>query len=87
MTDTEKRMVAIIRDLFGEVVTDLDGPLTTGPQLDSLDMVELVMSVEEQFGVEIPDDEAEPFMSVDAGKTVREWCSLVDAKLAPQVPA
>ncbi|MDX8393776.1 MAG: acyl carrier protein [Mariprofundales bacterium] len=31
---------------------------------DSLDIVELVMAFEEEFGVEIPDDDAEDIMSV-----------------------
>ncbi len=32
---------------------------------DSLDIVELVMAMEEAFGVDIPDDEAENLRSVD----------------------
>ncbi|MDX8376684.1 MAG: acyl carrier protein [Mariprofundales bacterium] len=31
---------------------------------DSLDIVELVMAFEEEFGVEIPDDDAEDILSV-----------------------
>ena len=31
---------------------------------DSLDAVELVMAVEEEFGIEVPDDEAEKLVSV-----------------------
>lgn len=31
---------------------------------DSLDIVELIMDMEEEFGVEIPDDEAENLISV-----------------------
>ena len=31
---------------------------------DSLDAVELVMAVEEEFGIEVPDDEAEELKSV-----------------------
>ncbi len=31
---------------------------------DSLDTVELVMALEEEFGIEIPDDEAEKIMTV-----------------------
>ena len=33
---------------------------------DSLDAVELVMAVEEEFGVEVPDDEAEGLTTVGA---------------------
>lgn len=32
---------------------------------DSLDIVELVMTMEEQFGVEIPDDQAESIKTVN----------------------
>ena len=32
---------------------------------DSLDIVELVMAIEEGFGVDIPDDEAESIRTVD----------------------
>lgn len=31
---------------------------------DSLDAVELVMAIEEEFGLEVPDDEAEKLQSV-----------------------
>jgi acyl carrier protein len=31
---------------------------------DSLDTVELVMAFEEEFGIEVPDDEAEKLLSV-----------------------
>ena len=33
---------------------------------DSLDTVELVMALEEEFGLEIPDEEAEKILSVGA---------------------
>ena len=33
--------------------------------LDSLDQVEVVMAFEDEFGVEIPDDEAEKILSTD----------------------
>jgi acyl carrier protein len=33
-------------------------------QADSLDLVELIMSIEEEFGVEIPDEEAEKIATV-----------------------
>lgn len=43
---------------------------------DSLDVVELVMTVEEEFGIEIPDDEAEPLNEA----TVQDLVDLIDAK-------
>lgn len=42
---------------------------------DSLDTVELVMALEEEFGIEIPDDEAEKI------KTIGEAVEHIKAKL------
>ncbi len=43
---------------------------------DSLDTVELVMALEEEFGVEIPDDQAEKIISVgDAIKYIEAHSS------------
>ncbi len=40
---------------------------------DSLDVVELVMALEEKFGIEIPDDQAENIQTVgDAVKYIEE---------------
>jgi len=40
---------------------------------DSLDIVELIMALEEEFGLEIPDDEAEKIATVnDAVEYIRE---------------
>ncbi|NPA28990.1 MULTISPECIES: acyl carrier protein [Hydrogenimonas] len=40
---------------------------------DSLDVVELVMALEEKFGIEIPDDQAEKIQTVgDAVKYIEE---------------
>lgn len=40
---------------------------------DSLDTVELVMALEEEFGIEIPDEEAEKLVTVgDAAKYIEE---------------
>ena len=38
--------------------------LHCGPQSDSLDVVELVMKLEETFGIEIPEDQAESIQTV-----------------------
>jgi len=32
---------------------------------DSLDMIELVMVIEEDFGIEIPDDDADKLLTID----------------------
>jgi len=41
---------------------------------DSLDIVELVMALEEEFGIEIPDEEAEKI------RTVGEAITFIEAK-------
>ena len=42
-------------------------------EADSLDLVELIMSLEEEFGVEIPDEEAEKITTVgDAMQYLQE---------------
>jgi acyl carrier protein len=41
---------------------------------DSLDIVELVMAMEEEFGIEIPDEDAEKL------KTVSDVCTYLQAK-------
>ena len=42
---------------------------------DSLDTVELVMALEEEFGIEIPDEDAEKIQTVgDAIKYIDEKC-------------
>lgn len=66
MTTTTERTTAIIAEIScfepGEVLPDstLQGDL----RLDSLDIVELVMNLEDEFAIEIPDDEIEPMKTV-----------------------
>lgn len=47
---------------------------------DSLDLVELIMSLEEEFGIEIPDEDAEKIQRVsDAMNYLREHASEQEA--------
>lgn len=47
--------------------------LTKDLEADSLDAVEIIMAIEEEFGIEIPDEEAEKFQVVgDLIKYVEE---------------
>ena len=39
--------------------------LTKDLEADSLDAVEIIMAIEEEFGIEIPDDKAEDFVVVE----------------------
>ena len=63
---TEDRVKDIIVEQLGvnaeQVTTDAKFIEDLGA--DSLDTVELVMAFEEEFGIEVPDDEAEKLLSV-----------------------
>jgi len=43
----------------------LDAKLKEDLELDSLDSVELIMSAEEEFGIEIPDEDVMNFKTVN----------------------
>jgi acyl carrier protein len=76
-TTTATRVRAILRE---NLAVDEDR-ITEGASLiddldaDSLDVVELVMTLEEEFRVEITDDEADKML------TVRDVTDLVEGKL------
>lgn len=66
--DIEKRVKEIIADQLGVKEEDVidDASFVDDLGADSLDTVELVMALEEEFGVEIPDEEAEKINTVRA---------------------
>jgi len=70
-----ERIKAIIVEQLGvkqEEVTD-QAKFIEDLGADSLDTVELVMALEEEFGIEIPDEDAEKMVSVgDAIKYIEE---------------
>ncbi len=51
-------------DLEDEEKVTLDASIMDDLGADSLDIVDLVMSIEEEFGVEIPDDQVENVKTV-----------------------
>lgn len=55
-------------DLEEEKVT-MDSDIMEDFEADSLDVVDLVMSIEDEFGLEVPDDQIENFRTV--GDVVR----------------
>ena len=66
MSDTAERVKKIVIEHLGveaDKVTD-DASFIDDLGADSLDIVELVMAFEEEFGVEIPDDAAEKIATV-----------------------
>ena len=75
MSDTACRVKKIVVEHLGveaEKVTE-DASFIDDLGADSLDIVELVMAFEEEFGVEIPDDAAEKISTVsDAIKYIDE---------------
>ena len=75
MSEIESRVKAIIIDKFGvseSMVTSEDN-FTNDLSADSLDRVELIMEIEDEFGISIPEDAAEKIATVgDAVKFVEE---------------
>ncbi len=66
MTSVEENVKAIIVDQLGanEADVTLDAHFVDDLGADSLDTVELVMKFEEDFDIEIPDEDAEKIQTV-----------------------
>jgi len=66
MNDTLERVKKVIVEQLSveEAEVTLEAGFTADLGADSLDTVELVMAFEEEFGVEIPDEEAEKILKV-----------------------
>ena len=62
----EQKVKEIIIDQLGVDEKQVNGPASFIEDLgaDSLDTVELVMALEEEFDIEIPDEEAEKIVTV-----------------------
>ncbi|WP_299326493.1 acyl carrier protein [Parasphingopyxis sp.] len=78
MSDTADRVKKIVTEHLGveaDKVTE-DAAFIDDLGADSLDIVELVMAFEEEFGVEIPDDAAEDIT------TVKDAISYIDKQTA-----
>ena len=75
MSDTADRVKKSVVEHLGveaEKVTE-DASFIDDLGADSLDIVELVMAFEEEFGVEIPDDAADSILTVgDAVKFIEK---------------
>ncbi|MEG6521583.1 acyl carrier protein [Desulfotomaculum sp. 1211_IL3151] len=69
------KIKAIIVDQLGveEADVTMEASFVDDLGADSLDIVELVMALEEEFGLEIPDEEAEKIRTVgDAVKFIQD---------------
>ena len=67
MSSIEERVKKIVVEQLGvkeDEVTNLNASFVDDLGADSLDTVELVMALEEEFECEIPDEEAEKITSV-----------------------
>ena len=73
MTDSnlEGRLTKMIAEQLGvdEAQVVPGASFADDLQADSLDLVELIMSIEEEFGVDIPDEEAEKIATVQDALT------------------
>ncbi len=77
MSDTEERIKKIIVNLLGAKPEDVtaDKKFREDLEADSLDLVELIMAFEEEFGGEISDEDAQKIT------TVGEAITYVDEKM------
>jgi acyl carrier protein len=66
MADIEAKVKKIISEQLGVPESDVkpEASFVNDLGADSLDTVELVMALEEEFGVEIPDEDAEKIATV-----------------------
>lgn len=64
--DKEQRVKEIIADQLGVEIDKLvpEAKFVEDLGADSLDVVELIMAFEEEFGIEIPDEDAEKIKTV-----------------------
>ena len=67
MSEIATKVKAIIVDKLGvdEKDVTLEASFTNDLGADSLDTVELIMELEKQFEIQIPDEEAEKMQKVD----------------------
>ena len=75
MSESESKVKSIIVDKLGvdEAEVSADKSFTGDLGADSLDTVELIMEFEKEFGLTIPDDQAEKISTVgDAIKYIEE---------------
>lgn len=75
MSEVSSKVVEIIKDRLNVAEKDIEMTSSFANDLgaDSLDTVELFMELEKEFGLQIPDEEAEKIVTVgDAVKYIEE---------------
>lgn len=74
----EETIRALIADHLGVDVTDVTDEKVIADDLgaDSLDAVELVMALEEEFEVEIPDDDCMVLAAMTVGQVINKMKEL-----------
>ncbi len=77
MADVEKLKAIVVEQLGVDADKVVPGAkFVDDLGADSLDLVEMIMALEEEFGVEIPDEDAEKIVSV------QDAINYIDAKSA-----
>ncbi|MBQ1489654.1 MAG: acyl carrier protein [Eubacterium sp.] len=76
MTFEKIRSIIVEQLSVDESMVTMDTNLMKDLEADSLDAVEIIMAIEEEFDIEIPDEEAEKF------QLVGDLVSYVDEKVA-----
>jgi len=61
-----EKIIALLADQFGKEESEIELTMDIAEDLgaDSLDVVELLMSIEDEFSMEIPDEEIENIKTV-----------------------
>lgn len=75
MTFDKIRSIIMEQLSASESMVTMDTNMMKDLEADSLDAVEIIMAIEEEFDIEIPDEEAEKFQLVgDLVRYVEEHC-------------
>ena len=63
---TLDKVITIVAEQLGKDATEITAETSMQDDLgaDSLDAVEIIMALEDEFGIEIPDEEAQTFNNI-----------------------